>query len=216
MAVGLGDVNLVVDASGGVEVEGVVLEAHALLVAAAADIEQQQVVAGLGHGVHPLVVAHLQVAQQLAPGHAQHAELVFKAIELEHVGHGDGALADFRVERQGGVQRDVGTGDLQLQLMDEVGEGRIAEIAVAGAGLVGKGADAALHKGLDAVYVGLEMGHHLLVHRFVTNVDYLAFDVFVHHLAALVGQRDGGLGQILHIARGIDAEHVVARGAFQH
>ena len=67
----------------------------------------------------------------LLASHAEHEHQVLETVKLEHVGLGDIASLDDAVERQGGVKRDVSLRNLQLQVVDEVCEGGVAEEAVA-------------------------------------------------------------------------------------
>ena len=63
---------------------------------------------------------------------------------------------------------------------------------------------------LDGVNLWLEVGHHLLVNLFVAHVDDAAVDVLLHQMAVLVGQFYLGLGHVVDVAAGVDAEHTLA------
>lgn len=53
-------------------------------------------------------------------GEAHHVELVLIFIEVEHVAYADRTRLDGGVELQWGVEGDVGLGDVELQVEDEI------------------------------------------------------------------------------------------------
>ena len=100
--------------------------------------------------------------------------------------------------------------------MHEVREGRVAKVAVTCGCRGGEGADATLHVLLDAVYPGLEVSHHPFVDFLLAHIDDLALDILLDQLVALERQVNSGLGHVQAVARGIDAEHVLALRILQH
>lgn len=88
-------------------------------------------VIGTLHRVDPQVVAHLQVAAYLLACEAHYVELVLVFVELEHIAHADRACLYGGVELQRSIEGNVGMGNLQLQIEDEVVEGAASEVGVA-------------------------------------------------------------------------------------
>ena len=100
LTVGLRQVHLVVDATGRVEVKGVVHKSRALLVFGRVLIQQQGVVVGGLHGVCPHVVAVFQMLAHLFACQSQHEHQVLKPVELEHVALCHVACLNHAVESQ--------------------------------------------------------------------------------------------------------------------
>ena len=117
LSVGFGYIHFIVDACSRIEVEREVLEAHPLLVVIGVCVQQKQVVVGRSHSVAPQVLAHFEVFAYFFARHAHHIQLVFILVEVEHFADGDVALRDCGVERKWGGERDVRSGNAQLQVL---------------------------------------------------------------------------------------------------
>ena len=142
--------------------------------------------------------------------HVDHEEQVLEAVELEHVGHGQVAGLDDGVERERGVERYVGPRQLQLQVVYQVAEGRVAKEAVAGVDIVLESSDVSFRVLLDFVYLRLEVADHFLVNGQVAHVHVLALDVFLHELAIPVGQLNLRVAHLARPARRVQQQHLLA------
>ena len=116
---------------------------------------------------------------------------------------------DNRIERQGGCNRNVGTGNLQLQFMDKVGKGRIAEETLTGIDGVLEAADLAVYISLHGVDVFLEMADHLFVDLLIEHADNLSLDVLFNELALVERQFNLCFCHILHIAGWVDDQYLL-------
>ena len=54
------------------------------------------------------------------------------------------------------------------------------------------------------------MAEHLLIDGFVGHTDNLALDILLHQMSVLVGELDLCISHVLHIAAGVDAEHLLS------
>ena len=142
--------------------------------------------------------------------HAEHVEQVLKTVELEHVTLSDIAGLDGGVERQGRIERDVGLGDLQLQVVDEVCESRVAEETFPRVDGMFEATDFAVYISLYLVYLCLEVVHHLLVYLLVKHADYFALDVLLGQMPVLECQFNLCLGNVLSIARRVNQKDILA------
>lgn len=216
LPVGLGGVHGVADACCGVEVEGHVLQAEA---AAAVEhaVEEEDVVVGRVHGGGPEVVAHLEEAEYLAACEAHGVEEVLVLVEGEHVGDVGHARGDGGVEGEGCREGYFSSlTDFELEVVDEVYEGRGSEEGVA---LVHRGlkhSHVLLHVGIHGVALAGEpvfgadfVGARLLEFAGVQDASFGADaeDAFAAPLQPDVHLADVGSG-----AGGSDAEYAVAVG----
>ena len=92
--------------------------------------------------------------------------------------------------------------------MNQVSKGRITKETLACIDRVLKFANALAHKVFYLLYLLAEVLHHLLVNLFVFHTDNAPLDVLLHQLTLLEGQRNVGLGNVLHKAAGIQTQHL--------
>ena len=93
--------------------------------------------------------------------------------------------------------------------MDVVNESCRAEEGVARADGGEECANLSLDIMLDAVHLGLEMTHEVLVNGLLGDVNQLTFLLCDYPFAILPGALDGGFCHFHGIARGVHAEHAI-------
>ena len=187
------------------------MESQSLLVFLGIVVQSEGMVVGTRHRVGPHVVTVFQVLPDLLPSHAKHEQQVLEAVQLKHVGHGHVARLDGRIKREGRRQRDVGMGYLQLQVVYQVGEGRVAEEALASIDGCLESANLLADILFHLLDLRLEVFHHVLVDLLVEHTDDLALDVLLLQPAVLVGQLNLSLCHVSHITRRVDDQHLLAR-----
>ena len=166
-------------------------------------------IVGRYHRVGPHVITILQMLPYFFSCHAEGEKQILEAVKFKHIRHCHITGFDGRIKGQRGCQRDVGIGDLQLQVVDQVGKGRVAEETVPGIDRRFETTDLLTDVSLYGIDVLLEVCQHLLVDHLVFHVDDRAFDVLVHHLTVLNSQYDVSLCYILDPAGRIDDEHLL-------
>ena len=127
-----------------------------------------------GHLVHPLGVVVLHVGLDLLTGQFHGVQEVLVLVEAEHVAHEDGAIGSggqegVLVQRRG--EGDAGRleavsrvgADFELDAVDQVDEGRIAEQGIMRSDAADHGADRALYPGQELGFGGLEVGHEFRI-----------------------------------------------------
>ena len=116
--------------------------------------------------------------------HAHYVELVLVFIEIEHVAHVDWAGFQNRVELKGSVERNVGFCNLQLEVEDEIVEGRTAEELVAAIDGSFEVTNLLAHIFLYFRNLRFESLHEILIDRTICHIYNLACHLFVsyHHL----------------------------------
>ena len=142
--------------------------------------------------------------------HLYDEEQVLERVELEHVGHGDRTGLDDGIERQRSRQRDFGTRQLELQVVDEVGERRVAKEALSGVDGRLEVADDAVAVLVDFINLGLEGTYHLLVYFHVADVHVAPVYLLAYQLAVGVFQYDVGLADLACPARRVEQQHLSA------
>ena len=152
-----------------------------MLVANGLLIEQQEMVVRALHGVHPEVVTHFQMLSDFFARHAHYVELVLIFIEIEHVAHTDWTGFQNRVELKGSVERNVGFCNLQLEVEDEIVEGRTAEELVAAVDGSLEVANLLAHIFLYFRNLRFESLHEILVDRTICHIHNLACHLFVSY-----------------------------------
>ena len=63
---------------------------------------------------------------------AHRVEQVLVFVEVEHIAHVDVAFLDFSIERERGAEGNVGSRDVELELVNQVDECRGTEEGIAG------------------------------------------------------------------------------------
>ena len=215
---GLGDIDLVADARRAVEVIVDALELGAsgsgVLVAAGcvAVAQQQQMVGRRLHLVRPEGVGHLQKVAHLAARQQHGVEHVLVTIEVEHVAHIDVASLDGGVQREGGGDGDVGMGDVELHLVDEVHEGAGTEVGVARRDGLGERADALGNVFLDELHLRGEGSHEVGVGFIVEDGDVGGIGVRQGPSAVLLLQRECQLRDAAGAVGGVDKGYDLTLG----
>ena len=113
--------------------------------------------------------------------HAHYVELVLIFIEIEHVAHTDWTGFQNRVELKRSVKRNVGFCHLQLEVEDEIVEGRTAEELVAAVDGSLEVANLLAHIFLYFRNLRLESLHEILVDRTICHIHNLACHLFVSY-----------------------------------
>ena len=179
LSVWLGDIHLVVNARSTVEIEREVLETESLLVAESLFVQQQEMVVRALHGVNPEVVAHFQMLAYLFTGEAHGIESVLIFIEIEHIADTDRSLLNDSIHLQRSIESDVGLGNLEHQVEDEIIESAIAEECLSTVDGVLESSDFLVDILIYRLHLGLEGCHEFLIARTVCHVCYLAMHLLV-------------------------------------
>ena len=181
-------------------------------------VEQQEMVIGTLHRVDPQVVAHLQVAAYLLACEAHYVELVLVFIELEHIAHADRACLYGGVELQRSIEGNVGMGNLQLQIEDEVVEGAASEVGVAAVDGVLECANLLAYILVYLGYLWFENLQHLLIDRTICHIGYFSLHTLVlqdvkflaMQLVFVYGYRNLCICHTHGIVGRIEANHLLA------
>ena len=207
LSVGFRYIHLIVDACRRIEVEGEVLESQTLLVVEGFLAELQQMVFGRRHRVGPQVVRHLQMFANLFARQHHDIEFVLILIEFEHIGHRDRTFLHTGIKSEWGIEGDVGSGDVQLHVEDEVGKGTAAEITVAGIDAMCQITYRTVHILGDFIDKRFEVVDEILVNRLVLHVNQRSLDGFVNDLSFLLGYHNRRISHTGSIAGRIQTRH---------
>ena len=132
-------------------------------------------------------------------------DLILVLIEIEHVAYLHITSFNHFIKGERSVERDVGTGNLQLQVMDEITEGTAAEIAVAGVDSLLEHADLTVDIVIDTIYICLEMVHELFVNGEVGHADHLSCHLFIKDPSIFHRNLDLGIAHHQSYARRVEA-----------
>ena len=209
---GLGDIDGVDDAGCRVEVEYRVEDTcpsagSALLPC----VHEQHVVVGTVHGVYPQAVGIFEVVVDFASREVHGVEHVLVLVEVEHVADVDVAIADLGIVGQRRSHGDVGTGDGELQRVDEVDKSRGAEVGIAGGDGLRHRAYAPRHEAVDGGILPCEACHEVGTHVEVVDGRDLSADVLRCHAAVADGACNPDIGNGVCGVGGVEHQYGVAR-----